>query len=247
MRSKLPAKLGLIGMNEAFLGHDRMPAIGEGSIGTVVLHHNGNLVGTLSSVHLIPETETAILVMTNSMAFTDPTDWIGQLILETVLGEEHHHDFIELSHDVRKASFEAYSKLIVELDQERTDQPPTQSLAAYEGKYYNKAQNFVLEITRHGNGLRMMAQGMTDVVYNLQVYDGDTFYWPADREEELCKQRMFPWTWPGVHKIHFSGEGYGNMTDLAWQHDPANVAEIFRKTDREPSQAYAEQQIVLGS
>ena len=240
VRSRFPAKLGLIGMNEAYLGHDKMPVIGEGSAGKIVFHHNGNLVGTLSSVHLLPETETAVLVMTNSLAFNDPTDWIGQLILETILDEKSPHDFIELARESRDASFKAYTDVISELEQGKTHVPPSQDLKNYEGDYYNQAHNFVLSIFQEDSQLRMMSQAMRDVMYTLEAYDGDTFYWPANREEELCKHKMFPWTWAGMHKIQFSQAGDDSVMVLAWQHDPGNKAEVFTKEAPRDGQHFTE-------
>lgn len=233
VRSKLPRGLGNIGMNEYYLGgQDKMPIIGNSSPGTVVFHHDGSLVGMLSSVHLIPETETAIIVMTNSVPFTDPPDWVGQLIVETILGEKQPHDYIALSNKAKEFHFTRFPELKAEIEKGKTGKPPTNDILAYEGKYYNEAHNFVLEVVRNGDGLKMISQGFSDAAYELRPYDGDTFYWSVDREEEMVHKCMFPWLWPGLHKVTFESNGSGNFDRLAWLHDPAQGLEYFTKSSR---------------
>ncbi|KAL8854474.1 MAG: hypothetical protein Q9221_000745 [Calogaya cf. arnoldii] len=85
VRAKLPRRLSIIGKNDAWLGHEKTPVIGNKSAGRTIMYHHGTLVGFLSSVFLIPDSETAVIVMTNSHPFADASDWVGQLVLETFL------------------------------------------------------------------------------------------------------------------------------------------------------------------
>lgn len=236
VRSKLPRSLGNIGMNEYYLGgQNKMPIIGRNSPGTVVFHHDGSLVGMLSSVHLIPETESAVIVMSNSIPFTDPPDWVGQLIVETILGEKNPHDYVALSKKAKEFHFTRFPELKAEIEHGKTGIAPTHDMLAYEGKYYNEAHNFVLEIVRNADGLKMISQGFSDAAYDLRPYDGDTFYWSVDRDEEMVYKCMFPWLWPGLHKVTFETNDYGSVDRLAWLHDPAQGIEYFNKSCRNPA------------
>jgi CubicO group peptidase (beta-lactamase class C family) len=234
VRTELPHSLGLIGMNSNYL--DEMPVIGIGNPGKSVLHHNGNLVGMLSSVHLIPETESAVIVMSNSLPFTDPTDWVGQLIVETVFGEPNPQDYAELSRQAKAGGFKKFEDVRKSLEENKTDKPPSGDLEAYAGTYYNSIKNFKLEVTVDSSELRMTSQGFKDVVYDLLPYDRDTFYWPSNREDELCKHAMFPWTWVSVHKISFLANKAGEFDRLSWGHAFDRGPEIFTKAGYESSE-----------
>ena len=181
------------------------------------MYHHGNLVGFLSSVFLVPDSSTAIIAMSNSHPFADSSDWVGQLVLETVLEGESSHDFIRLTEDTKSAQFAAYSDLARKLDTMKTQSEPSRALGSYCGQYYNKAKNFRLDITVEGRKLRMNVQGLEDAEYMLEPYGVDTFWWPVNREYEQCEQCMFSWTWPGIHLISF----HASQTDidaLDWDH-----------------------------
>ena len=80
----------------------------------------------------------------------------------------------------------------------------------------------------------MTIQGMPQTHYNLLPYDGDTFYWPANREEELCRRGMWPFTAPGWHKIAFETSDNADVRRLVWKHDPLPKTEKFRKLVEAP-------------
>jgi len=66
-RVQLPNTMGHIGLNGRLLGDD-MPVMGKGRSGQLVLYHQGTLPGALSVVVLIPETESVVVVLSNSLA-----------------------------------------------------------------------------------------------------------------------------------------------------------------------------------
>lgn len=47
--------------------------------------HQGSLPGALSIVILLPDTNSVIIVLSNSLALNDVPDWVGQLVLEELL------------------------------------------------------------------------------------------------------------------------------------------------------------------
>lgn len=87
-RTRLPNNLGICSMNNLLLVPKRMPRIGSSSPGLEVNHHTGNVPGYLASALLIPFTESAVVVLTNSLPFVDPTDFVGQLH-RIFLGNNH--------------------------------------------------------------------------------------------------------------------------------------------------------------
>ena len=165
------------------------------------------------------------------MGLSDAGDFVGQLVLEAVLGAQSRNNFARLATRLREAGLKVYEDSTAEVEKGKTSRPFSQSLEAYRGRYVNRAGNFVLDIALNEaeECLHMMLQSMEDVVYELRPYDGDTFYWPVDRQEELCRQQMFPWTWIGVHKVEFLLDGHSDVAALRWEHDPASGPDLFKK------------------
>jgi hypothetical protein len=65
--------MGAMGCNPSLMP-DGMPIVGKGVPSRLVIYHQGSLPGALSAVALMPETETAIVVMSNSLALNDSPD-----------------------------------------------------------------------------------------------------------------------------------------------------------------------------
>lgn len=62
-----------------------MPFVGRG-VPSQFMYDQGTLPGALASVVLIPTTERAIVILPDFLALNDTPEWIGQLILEELLG-----------------------------------------------------------------------------------------------------------------------------------------------------------------
>jgi hypothetical protein len=55
-----------------------------------------------SSVHVIPDTDTIMVVLVNPTPKNDAPDWIGQLLVETILDCPDKNDYITLATDNAK-------------------------------------------------------------------------------------------------------------------------------------------------
>ncbi|MCJ1446805.1 MAG: hypothetical protein MMC23_007312 [Stictis urceolatum] len=141
-----------------------MPVIGTDSRakGKVVLYHNGGAAGYSSSVHLIPETDTVVVVLCNAMGLSDAGDFVGQLVLEAVFGAQSRNNFARLATRLREAGLKVYEDPTAEVEKGKTSRPFSQSLEAYRGRYVNRAGNFVLDIALNEaeECLHMMLQSM---------------------------------------------------------------------------------------
>lgn len=228
-RTCLPNNLSISSMNNLLLGPKHIPHIGSNSPGLEIYHHAGNVPGFMGSTFLIPSSESAVVVLTNSLPFMDPTDFVGQLIVSHLLGEQQPPgNLLELCHVGRSASLAAYEALSAQLEKDKTARPPRFPLTAYNGDYFNVAGNFTLSISTSVKGLLMTVQHMPLTKYELLPYDGDTFYWPPNRNAEL-KQCMWPIMSTGWHKIRFCTTDSLTVDQLIWRHDPFAKPEVFHR------------------
>ena len=68
--------MGAVDLNPKLIP-DGMPLVGKGSPSRLVVYHQGSLPGALTAVILLPDTKSAIVVMTNTLAPNDCADWVG--------------------------------------------------------------------------------------------------------------------------------------------------------------------------
>ena len=71
-RVQLPCRMGQIGLNLGLLP-DGMPLVGKGT-SQLVIYHQGSLPGSLALAALLPEINSAVIVLTNSLALNDVAD-----------------------------------------------------------------------------------------------------------------------------------------------------------------------------
>ncbi|KAG7288405.1 hypothetical protein NEMBOFW57_007937 [Staphylotrichum longicolle] len=75
--TQLPGSLNF-GWNQDVLGP--FPKLGEHYPGKLAIWHGGNMPGATSALCLLPESETAVVVLQNSLGLCDVADWICPLL-----------------------------------------------------------------------------------------------------------------------------------------------------------------------
>jgi hypothetical protein len=167
----------------------------------------------------------------------DPADLVAQLVLSRLLGPPPSLDFVKLARLARTITLENYKVLGRIVSEGKTNVPPTKPLAPYQGDFYNAIHNFVLSVTVDGDGLNVRVQRGTTHL-DLVPYDGDTFYWRINREQEMCQKGMWRFMYKHWHLFRFEINSHGEVDTLLWKHDPYLASpEAFIKTPN--FQAYA--------
>ena len=166
-RTRLPGMLGTASINKMLLSPKTLGPTGINSPGVEIYHHTGNLPGFLASAFLIPSTETAVVVLTNSMALMDPTDLVGQLIVSILIADDKKppNNFPELARTARSTMLNAYQKLATTLEKGKTAKPPRSPISVYKGHYWNAARNYCISIAARPKGLLMTVQGVPRTSY----------------------------------------------------------------------------------
>ena len=136
IRTTLPGPLGTVGLNPMYV--EAMPLVGKGLKEPQMLyHHQGSLIDCLCSIRLIPSTRTATVVLTNSMSNNDAADWLGLLLLETVLDDSKPNDYVEPARKSVETSNRLWFQMAEELEDARILDTPVLELSEYVGSYYN--------------------------------------------------------------------------------------------------------------
>lgn len=133
-RVQLPGPMGAVGLNPKLMP-DGMPIVGKGGQGQLVVYHQGSLPGALAAVNMLPETRSAVVVLTNAAALNDCADWVGQMVLETLLDVPIKNDYIAAAQSSVERSLAWHSEVSSDLHANLTGSEPPRSLTEYTGRY----------------------------------------------------------------------------------------------------------------
>ncbi|KAK4183336.1 beta-lactamase/transpeptidase-like protein [Podospora australis] len=242
--TSLPSQAGLVGINPYLLPPEvPLPILAlPGSLESPVklVYHNGLTTGALSAVYLLPETQTAIVVLSNTFALSDATDWIAQFLVEVILAgidnpnvvnKLRENDFVQLAKAASENSLTGHPATQKILLRERVlGTQPSRELGEYAGRYWNSGRNFYLDVIvltkfQPGGGedlLRLTVQGKEETRYDLKHYHHDVFWWECgDRDK---KSRLAIWPHgiaPEYHRVAFhAGEFLDDgIKKLTWGFD----------------------------
>ncbi|PVI01003.1 beta-lactamase/transpeptidase-like protein [Periconia macrospinosa] len=187
----------------------------------------GGKCSFMGSMILVPGTRSGVVVMTNATPLMDVSDYSAQLLLAVLMDVEPPQNFLELSHVSARMQLGWFTQIQTALQTFKTDTPPTLPLSAYSGTYFNAHHNFKIVVTVLDTGLRMSMQGLS-TAYDVKPYDGDSFYFEANRELELIDRGMWFYPFPQFRVFHFEVND-GLVSGFTWQHDRLMDPETFTK------------------
>jgi len=54
---------------------------------------------------MLPDSDAVIVVLSNTLARTDTPYWLGQFLVESIIGEKQPHDFYRLQKELKKFTY----------------------------------------------------------------------------------------------------------------------------------------------
>lgn len=221
-RSQLPSTVLGMGWNSLYV--KRMPKlIPKTHVGPVIAH-GGSLPGYHSSIALLPEIGASVVICTNSIALGDVSGWASLAVIEALIETPSPSSFVGLAEEAAGNAVQNVNKLRKQLEDGKTmEGTKHRELTEYVGQYVDEAHhNWVIEIrkSRGGKGLDVVFQGVESQTWALSHYEGDTFLWLAEREEQAKRGRMVTYPLVANHfKLIFQAGEKGGIERICWPHE----------------------------
>lgn len=233
VRTRLPNTMSEMGINEFYV--ERFPIIGKGlENGPEVFYTAGSVVGFLTSVTLIPETKSAIVVNSNTLGNQDLADWVGLLLLEVLLDVPEPVDFIPYAQEAATTWSKGFPEMKKRLDEGRDNlETPMRPSHAYVGQYWNEVGTWYFDIFQESDNTLWMAYCDDRAnKYRVQHYSNDTLTYEIDYEESM-KRGLWPVPSADFYLLKFQKPNRdGKMNSILWKYDWQEPdGEIFTRRD----------------
>ena len=228
-RTELPGPMGVIGLNNPWRqgpagSLNGMPLVGKSTAPQLVVYHQGANLGVLAAAILLPESQSAIVVLSNTLALNDCADWVGQLLLESLLDVQDKNDYLQITKDTVAQALAWYPAMSKELRENRDLEFP-RNRQDYVGVYYNNVGTVHIDVTPDGQQLRIAFQGLEDEIWNLRPWEGNTFTWLPESRDVIASRGRFTCQSPDYYKIKFGISHLGHVKRLIWVHEGWNIPE----------------------
>ena len=221
-RSQLPGTILGMGWNSLYV--KQMPKLVPKTHAGPVIAHGGSLPGYHSSIALLPELGASVVVCTNSIALGDVSGWASLAILEALIETPSPNDFVMLAGEAAGNAVQNVRKLRKQFEEAKTSNGTMhRELGEYVGHYVDEAHHgWVIEVQQSGGRqeLEVLFQGLESQKWALSHYEGDTFLWLAEREEQAKRGRMVTYPLAANHfKLIFQAGEKGEIERLCWPHE----------------------------
>ena len=232
IRTQLPGTVGVMGDNIRLMPLEELPTIGVGAPSRLACYHQGATVGYFPAIYIFPETESAVIVLINSIALGDSADWIAQALIEALFDHPDPIDWHKNAVHTRDLLLRQYTAMANEVETSREDSGPQRNLQDYAGDYYGGGGTFFIQIAvkpTAANTLTLSFQGLPSQVYDLHHYRGDTFEWLLSEDETAKCGRCHNFS-PPYFILPFIATTKDRIDCLEWRHDPnIDDGEVFCK------------------
>ncbi|KAJ2902099.1 hypothetical protein MKZ38_001008 [Zalerion maritima] len=220
---RTPARLGLISPNRTL----ESPMLGADSPSLLVYGHQGDVPGYTCNLYIVPESTSALVILSNGTGWSDATDWIAQDVIQTMHGLRPTVDFVEVASRAAPEYLSHYAndfKTPLEKDREEiTDPPPLQDFL---GSYVMENLDSVcldVELDPEDPAkLWMMVNKQADQVWELSRHKPDVFSQLPDSHDKCLSRGLDRTQWSSF-LIAFTRGAEGAVEGLRWKLDGVNV------------------------
>jgi len=210
IRTQLPNVVGVMGDNAGLWPMEEGPVLGTDQTPIFMLYHQGSTVGYYSHMALFPDADTAVVVLTNSIAISDAPDWISRVLTQALFDLQDGNDYVALAKDANRRVLEKFDQLasdiklacplppaLIENGRPRSPAARLRSQQRLAGRYISESKLFFIDILSPSNdndseesdSLRMRFQGLADQTYDLRHLCDSTYEWFLQHDESKKRGR----------------------------------------------------------
>lgn len=213
-------------------GTNITPTLGEESKRRLMLYHGGQVTGYLTTLCIFPETQSAIVVLSNSQALGDASDWTARAIMQELFELQPVADVLGQAQLKAKEARSLYINLMKEYNDHRGDEKDFKSLEGRFGIYRNHGLKLFLRVqatSKKGKAGEFFLNGMESQHHYLEPFKGSTFGFPPSSREEQESRCMVDYVSYEQLLLTCHDEESGVPDSISWVMQPGLDAIVFER------------------
>ncbi|KAF2105694.1 beta-lactamase/transpeptidase-like protein [Lophiotrema nucula] len=229
VRQTTPATLGVVSPNRAFTS----PVMGRNSASKITFSHNGDFDGATCSIYMFPDSESAVVVLSNAKGLSDATNWIAQEIIQTMFKLKPKIDILSEAKQY-KARFKRWfeAKIQDPIKAGRQPNPDNRQVHDYIGEYSLKGyKKFKVQVSAHKQESKKIVfklNGRPSQRHTLSYHHYNTWEFAPESYDTYLQKGYRPYVSPSEFLITFQRKLNSRIHALSWNLDRCDI--IFIKT-----------------
>ncbi|KAK3937271.1 hypothetical protein QBC46DRAFT_416456 [Diplogelasinospora grovesii] len=229
VRTQLPGVVRLIGDNAGLWEIKDSPLLGSKDRSLLMIYHQGATVGYYSFMALFPETDSAVVVLTNAIGLSDTADWIARALIQDLFNFTDSRDYAALAKEANKRALGEFEQLSAEVSSLRAacldSDPSPLAINSFVGRYTNKKlELFFINILSYPGDRSDRSDRLKDQTYELRYLYRSTFKWSLIHDE-LKKRGRYNAALATFYLLEF--EVHGDTSDP----DLLESVEVFKRDE----------------
>lgn len=221
MRLMLPSVLAYGTRNKTVANSVHIPPVGGSSHHTFSLSHCGENAGALACFVLLPELESAIVVLGNTTALGDANELVTHLLASLVINSPTRLDYEALAGQIATECKTWHDRTIAgPLAEHRLGGSAfPDNLSQYTGTYSDAKFQYTMRVSLKNGGLVLHLGGKESQRACLAYSYDDTFSFATESYDQHVSLGMIDYDNWNLFTIPFQRDGLGEVMALNWSLD----------------------------
>lgn len=233
LRTTMPTSaLGMLSYNSI---HEAEHIIGKQSEPRTIYGHNGIANGSVATAYVIPESHSAVVVLSNAASTGDAAETTSQLLLQALFDLQPPVDLIPSLQASRDDRIEKHADMVRDWESHRDvasyHTSPEEVLGTYVG--LNVSHIHIIKSAGSASGLAVVFADQEASRCELEPYNADSLSFLPTEREEILARGMIDWDYWSVGIFDFVREDEakreGPIVGLRWKWDEWDYAGLWVK------------------
>ncbi|KAI2462928.1 beta-lactamase/transpeptidase-like protein [Annulohypoxylon bovei var. microspora] len=181
------------------------------------------------SVHLFPETMSAVVVLGSGLNLGDPSDFTAAVMIQALFDLKERIDIMPMVLYECKVRQRDFMSLVDDWNKHRDVSVVEYPAKEYVGQYTGLGITLTVREKTHSGGLQLIFNGKEDIMQNLEHYNEDMYsYQPTNRDNWL-RGGWLDWDYYMVGILQFQRDMNGQVSGATWVWERGCDAALFNK------------------
>ena len=200
----------------------------------LLVGHNGVSNGFTAAIYTFPETQSAVIALSNGAGKGDASDWAAKAMMQALFDLKPAVNIVSSAEDFAQKHTRWFEKMVAEWRKNRDISQPEMPISQYVGEY--TALTLTLTISQHASppGLGVIFNGNARSSCRLEHYNKDTYSYLPTNHDDWVGNSFIDWDYYEVGLLRFHRNAAGTVDGLYWRWDEFEEPTFFpKKLDRD--------------